>query len=572
MTLLTQRLGEWTLPAQVTMRWNEGHLERSSFSCLQKISYYAQNIIKSLGALAILCVVGLYLAIKYLYSYARGTLEPEVLPRPPHGTNIPEIPPNDFAKTLPHYVGFPSSIFQDGGVGSRFCPTADLEGRNQWDPFLTPEHIDGTAPEDFPEFFVDILGHPETCSQGLSDIMRPTAHRLSLEWSVLQPVEGEGYSEIAIRLYKKLFAEMKANDIEPFVTIHHFTHPLWFEERGAFLHKENCNLYLDFAFDMMQIFPEVRHWYTFNEIGAFTLEGLLRDHPSPIRNIHHAGKTLRNMLMTHCRLYAAAKERDSSLRIGLTHQWLKFYPINNNLLERTVCNLAEKVAHTAIYDFFRTGIFTFQVPGQSNLHFSIPEEEFFQKNHRFLDFIGLQFYGPAFIILGSNGGHRYPGHKIVNFTCGPLGFSFGGTAPIGSRVMSFGPTIHPESLLQNLEEAASLDVDIHISEIGVDAKTQGHGEPDFQIDRDRQLTDFQRYVSILALFQERITAVFPWTLHGRFEWNRGHEPRLNIAHLTKHQNGRPRQFVPHPLGLWLAQEFAQVRERVQTKGESILTY
>ena len=37
------------------------------------------------------------------------------------------------------------------------------------------------------------------------------------------------------------------NGMEPLATLHHFVHPQWFEELGAFEKEENVSLFLDWV-------------------------------------------------------------------------------------------------------------------------------------------------------------------------------------------------------------------------------------------------------------------------------------------------------------------------------------
>ncbi len=53
------------------------------------------------------------------------------------------------------------------------------------------------------------------------------AYRFSLEWSRIQPEKGQWNIE-AIGHYQRIIDYLRQNDIEPLLTLHHFTHPAWF--------------------------------------------------------------------------------------------------------------------------------------------------------------------------------------------------------------------------------------------------------------------------------------------------------------------------------------------------------
>jgi len=58
------------------------------------------------------------------------------------------------------------------------------------------------------------------------------AYRFSLEWSRIEPAEGE-FSMAALEHYRRMCAACRERGVEPVVTFHHFTTPRWLTERGG---------------------------------------------------------------------------------------------------------------------------------------------------------------------------------------------------------------------------------------------------------------------------------------------------------------------------------------------------
>ena len=58
------------------------------------------------------------------------------------------------------------------------------------------------------------------------------AYRFSLEWSRIEPAEGE-FSTAALEHYRRMCAACHGHGIIPVVTFHHFTTPLWLAARGG---------------------------------------------------------------------------------------------------------------------------------------------------------------------------------------------------------------------------------------------------------------------------------------------------------------------------------------------------
>jgi beta-glucosidase/6-phospho-beta-glucosidase/beta-galactosidase len=278
----------------------------------------------------------------------------------------------------------------------------------------------------------------------------------------------------------------------------------------------------------------VKHWMTFNEPGVYAFCSRIRGvYPPGVQgDLGAAARVLRNLMIAHCKIYKAAKETfGDRVEIGITHQWLKFIPLqeNGNALERMLCYFLSKITHYSVYNFFKTGHFDFEVPTKANVHFDISEEEF-KKNNRFLDFIGVQFYGYPRMKAGWNGGDEYPGYKAVN----SYGFTFASTCPKGGKAMSFGPGFYPESLQDCLEEAAALHKPIAITETGCDARIQKWGSREWVIDDETQREYFLKIAPILNRFKDQLKAFFVWTLYrGQLEWDRGDFPKLGVAKLDQ---------------------------------------
>jgi len=58
------------------------------------------------------------------------------------------------------------------------------------------------------------------------------AYRFSLEWSRIEPEEGE-FSTVALDHYRRMAATCHEYGIQPVVTYHHFTHPRWLAAAGT---------------------------------------------------------------------------------------------------------------------------------------------------------------------------------------------------------------------------------------------------------------------------------------------------------------------------------------------------
>ncbi len=521
MHAVLSRLEETLLPFPDTMVLKEGRIERVRLSLTDKVQHSAGRAFQAFLYLLALPPAALYSAALSLMSSASPPKE-----ETPAAMDLIE----EIAAAYPATHGFAQSLFQDEGLGTYASPTS-LEGECNWNRWLSAEHIEGEV-TDYRKYFVRILSNPKPFVDLLKK-MGVNAHRFSLEWAVLEPKKGE-IDPRALALYKNFLHELKEAGIEPWGTLHHFVLPQWAEDAGGFLNEEVRDHFVQHSLKMMELFPEISHWMTFNETGGYAMQSQIRGvyPPGTSGDFAKAGLLIRNLLAAHSMIYLEAKKQHGDkVQIGITHQWLKFLPLEGNLLERLICYVMSKITHYSIYNFFKTGRFEYQVPGAANVCFEIPESEFLG-NRRCLDFIAPQFYGFPRIKAGWNGGHPYPGYQVKNWTFWKLGFSFGSSCHPGEQMQAFGPKVDPESLRECLQEASEL-APIAITEIGCDAMIQEHGafgDDHFTLNEEVQKSYFSAIAPILKEYKDRIFAIFIWTLiRGQLEWDRGNRPALGLA-------------------------------------------
>lgn len=91
------------------------------------------------------------------------------------------------------------------------------------------------------------------------------AYRFSLEWARIEPDEGT-IDQAAVAQYVDQCARLADAGIQPWITLHHITHPQWFAARGDWLEKANIEAYLRYAdFIVPKIAPYAAGWTPINE-------------------------------------------------------------------------------------------------------------------------------------------------------------------------------------------------------------------------------------------------------------------------------------------------------------------
>lgn len=72
------------------------------------------------------------------------------------------------------------------------------------------------------------------------------AYRFSLEWSRIEPVQGQ-FSNAMLDHYKAIIEACRVRGITPVVTFNHYTTPLWFAARGAWTNADAPSLFTRFC-------------------------------------------------------------------------------------------------------------------------------------------------------------------------------------------------------------------------------------------------------------------------------------------------------------------------------------
>jgi beta-glucosidase len=72
------------------------------------------------------------------------------------------------------------------------------------------------------------------------------AYRFGIEWARVQPVRGR-VSRAAVLHYAEMVAYARRIGLEPVVTLHHFTHPLWFTRNGGWTAPDAVALFEEYV-------------------------------------------------------------------------------------------------------------------------------------------------------------------------------------------------------------------------------------------------------------------------------------------------------------------------------------
>jgi beta-glucosidase len=121
--------------------------------------------------------------------------------------------------------------FPEGFVWGTATAAHQIEGGNWNNDWWAWEHAPGTPCAEPSGDACDSWSRWQEDAALVADLGLGS-YRFSLEWSRIEPEEGE-WSHAAVDHYRRLCLELRARGVEPTVTFHHFTTPRWVVDRGG---------------------------------------------------------------------------------------------------------------------------------------------------------------------------------------------------------------------------------------------------------------------------------------------------------------------------------------------------
>lgn len=146
--------------------------------------------------------------------------------------------------------------------------------------------------------------------------MHHNAYRFSIEWSRVEPREGL-FDRAEIRHYRDVVHACRALNLEPVVTLHHFTFPTWLADRGGVLADDAPRLFARFAAVCAEaVGAAVDWWVTINEPTVLAVFGYLYGQWPPLqRSTRGYLSALGGAARMHAAAYQAVHE------VANAHGW-----------------------------------------------------------------------------------------------------------------------------------------------------------------------------------------------------------------------------------------------------------
>ncbi|MFH1648251.1 MAG: glycoside hydrolase family 1 protein [Patescibacteria group bacterium] len=134
------------------------------------------------------------------------------------------------------------------------------------------------------------------------------AVRISVEWARIEPDEGV-FSDEELAHYRDVLKAAKKRGLKTFVTLHHFTNPIWFAKRGGWESLRSSFFFARYAKKCAEKLGDlIDVFYTINEPQVYALMSFtIGTWPPQKRNYLSSLIVQLNMISAHNRAYRAIK-------------------------------------------------------------------------------------------------------------------------------------------------------------------------------------------------------------------------------------------------------------------------
>ena len=353
------------------------------------------------------------------------------------------------------------------------CERLSREAKVKWETwqqerfpemFDSQNYISGKTCDHYNRFMADF----DLAKEG-----EHNAHRFSIEWSRVEPEEGK-FDEKEIEHYRKVLAALHERGIKSFVTLWHWTEPIWFVERGGWESKKSQEFFCRYVKKIAEsLGDQVDFWLVLNEPNVCTRFGyFIGTQPPGKNNIISFLKAYFNLLASYKKSYKLIHNLKENAQVGFVNSFVYY--------EADIWQPLNKIVNN-IFKYF--------------------SRYFFNHTKNSNDFIGCNYYSRNIISFRKN------------------------TVP-PEKSSDLGWEIYPKGIYEVLKEVKKYNLPIYITENGLADANDSR--------RKKFIEDHLRYVLKAIGEGVDVRGYFHWSLMDNFEFPelRGFWPRFGLIEVN----------------------------------------
>lgn len=380
-------------------------------------------------------------------------------------------------------IDLPTGFLWGAGTSSH-----QVEGGNRWNDWWAYEQAGRV-----PHASGDATGHYERYELDF-DLARAAgqnAHRFSIEWSRVEPRDGEWNAD-AIGHYRDVLEALRQREIEPVVTLHHFTLPAWMLERGGWASRHGARWFTRYVDHVVrELGAGIRYWVTVNEPTVYVKHAYVAGSwpPCAKRAWGRALAAIVNMARAHRAARALIRARVPGALVGFAHSAPVLQPCDpSRWPDRTAAWVRDAVLNRAFFSILGAGLPGVEMP---------------------FDFVGINYYTRTVVRGRGEGLIPFAGRECLSDH----------HADRGPR-NDLGWEVYPAGLLETLRRFSRYGVPLVITENGI-ATT----------DEALRSTFLLQHLAQLGRAVEEgidVRGYLYWSLMDNFEWAAGTAPRFGL--------------------------------------------
>ena len=326
------------------------------------------------------------------------------------------------------------------------------------------------------------------------------AFRLSIEWSRIEPSQGV-FSDAEVAHYVAVLTSAHAHGLRTFVTLHHFTNPIWAADQGGWANSAMPSWFADYvAYVVPRVGRLVDYWLTVNEPNGEAFTSYLAGATPPGEtDVVAMGTVLANFLKAHAAAYHLIHDSFPDAKVSFADHFRVLDPARWwNPADRLMADVLSDFWNDQLLDSIASGRIRLFVPTL------LDHEEDWPSLKGTLDFIGANYYTRNLV--------RFDPSAPQRFT-----LEVAPEAPTTVR----GTEIYPAGLYRVLLSLRRFHLPVLITENGIDDPADSQ--------RAAFICDHLAAVGAAMAEGADVRGYLYWSLIDNYEWTSGFGPKYGLV-------------------------------------------